>query len=907
MRGLTGLGLVLAACVLGALAACSSDGVADSPGFVAPGKEDDAGADAASPGRIGKGPSRGAAVAVSEDDAVLVVTNRNAGSVSVLTMAYEAGAPKATKVDVDLGAGSEPWQVALSPDGDTAWVVLRRDQALVEITNLRTAPKAARRAETGSEPTSVALSPTATRAYVANWVDGTVSVFSTATMSLEKTFDLNPALVATGALGEVTSRAALAHPRSLVVTNDGDGDEDDETVWATEYFASPIEQAATDGSNADTSKGGLVYRVATGTGAVSTVRLAPLADVGFADENGKPSGCFPNQLQSIALAGKFAYVVSVCASPKGPTGPKVTTTACTTAADCTGLVSPVCAKVDASSASTVCIDTASVRTTTQPVVSVVDTETGKEVEGAATNLNARFRDLYDAAKLADDASRRYPLVADDLAFVPDTTIGYVSANGADAVFRVRFDALTGKVSEVGSPAAPFIDLAPKDAPADAQGKNPVGVAVSRTGKGLLFATNDVSRNVSVVDLNVQALAGDKAAPIVFAAAAKPEPGSAEARVLAGKRFFDTGTGRWSLKGQAWGACQSCHVDGLTDNVTWHFARGPRQSTSLDGSYSKKDPKDRRVFNWTAIFDEVADFEGNTRGVSGGVGAIVKTAGPPASNVDRINAANPAGTGTSHAGLNGSAALLADTSNPLGLPEGEASALEDWARVEEYVRTIRAPRAPKNLDATKVAAGRALFAQKNCQGCHGGDKWTVSRVSWAPSPTVNAGLKTTSWGDGATTAGFPAALFPAQTPENRLLRFDSGNAAALDQIQCALRPVGTFGLAEPGVGVAEVRVNMTAKAQGDEPDGRGYNPPSLLGMATGAPYLHAGNARTLEALFGDTFRSHHQALAVNFLDPSDTQAASQRDALVQFVLSIDDAAETVGLPPLGPKGGDLCVP
>jgi hypothetical protein len=47
--------------------------------------------------------------------------------------------------------------------------------------------------------------------------------------------------------------------------------------------------------------------------------------------------------------------------------------------------------------------------------------------------------------------------------------------------------------------------------------------------------------------------------------------------------------------------------------------------------------------------------------------------------------------------------------------------------------------------------------------------------------------------------------------------------------------------------------------------------------------------------------------VNFLDPSDGQAAAQREALVQFVLSIDHRTDAVALSPLGPKGGDLCAP
>ena len=64
----------------------------------------------------------------------------------------------------------------------------------------------------------------------------------------------------------------------------------------------------------------------------------------------------------------------------------------------------------------------------------------------------------------------------------------------------------------------------------------------------------------------------------------------------------------ALAGAGWGSCAACHIDGLTDNVTWYFARGPRQSTSLDGSFDSANGDDQRIFNWTAIFDEVADFD-----------------------------------------------------------------------------------------------------------------------------------------------------------------------------------------------------------------------------------------------------------------------------------------------------------
>src|SRR5439155_26669543 len=156
-----------------------------------------------------------------------------------------------------------------------------------------------------------------------------------------------------------------------------------------------------------------------------------------------------------------------------------------------------------------------------------------------------------------------------------------------------------------------IDPAPAAFAADKKGQNPIGLSVAHTNTGFAWATSEVTRNLTGIDLNVQAVAGGAAAPAVFASSALPAAGSEGDKILKGKRFFNTGLARWSLKAQGWGACQSCHSDGLTDNVTWYFARGPRQSISLDGSFSSKDPHDQRIFNWTAIFDEISDFELNT--------------------------------------------------------------------------------------------------------------------------------------------------------------------------------------------------------------------------------------------------------------------------------------------------------
>src|SRR5438093_745946 len=89
-------------------------------------------------------------------------------------------------------------------------------------------------------------------------------------------------------------------------------------------------------------------------------------------------------------------------------------------------------------------------------------------------------------------------------------------------------------------------------------------------------------------------------------------------------------GRMSDTG--WGSCYSCHVNGLTDSVTWMFADGPRQAISMQSTFTFGDvvimngaPKlpesHQRALNWSAVRDEVQDFTRNVRAVSGGGGLI----------------------------------------------------------------------------------------------------------------------------------------------------------------------------------------------------------------------------------------------------------------------------------------------
>jgi hypothetical protein len=150
--------------------------------------------------------------------------------------------------------------------------------------------------------------------------------------------------------------------------------------------------------------------------------------------------------------------------------------------------------------------------------------------------------------------------------------------------------------------------------------------------------------------------------------------------------------------------------------------------------------------------------------------------------------------------------------------------------------------------------------------------------------------------------------PAQTPTAQMMRYNGTKPSDFDTLLCVLRPVGTYGIAEPEVGILEVRSrDMVTPAMGNDPDVKGFNIPSLLNVGANAPYFHGGQARTLEAVLSDLFKGHHQALNPTFLDAADPKRAEKVQQLIQFLLSIDEDQEPIAIPPLGPDGGVLCAP
>ena len=324
-------------------------------------------------------------------------------------------------------------------------------------------------------------------------------------------------------------------------------------------------------------------------------------------------------------------------------------------------------------------------------------------------------------------------------------------------------------------------------------------------------------------------------------------------------------------------------------MTWSFAAGPRQTISLDGQYATGNPSDMRALNWTAIFDETHDFEGNTRGASGGKGAIQRADGTPVASPAGAPApfaqitVEDATTVENHQGLNGSMKHLVNTPAICG----NTKTCPDWNQIDDYIRTIKSPRGVV-ASTTDVEAGRAIFEDGGCQKCHSGPKWTTSSTFYQPQIFTGALPTRVFEAQRAFTTAKSAVLLkalPANTNKdaNLVAGDDSTGTPALRRQACNLRDVGTFAAAG---GSDEKRANGT-EAQGKN----GYNPPSLLGLALGAPYFHHGAAITLPDVFDAARFSQHLTAG----NPNFTLSTVEKAQLVAFLLSIDEATPLFNIP------------
>lgn len=902
----------------------------------------------------------GGAVVLSFDERIAVATNRGEGFVTVFSLKPERG-PEHLVVKttvLDVGADSEPWAAVIGADDDSAFVILRKPQELIRIDHLRSNPTVFPTSiALGSEPMGIAISPTGKLLFVANWGEGTLSTIFASEFRAGASLDLNDSLRATGSVGEVASRLALAHPRALAITDDGDQDDDDETLYATEFFSQATPGAKNDPDSVDSNRQGFVYPVSVGLGQLErAIPISPVSATGFADSDGHMTSCFPNQLFAAAAEGDRLYVTSMCTSPRGP--------------------------LDKQGDST-----ANFKTLLHPAVFAIDT-TFDSASGARVNeelpkegrlLTQELQAAYDADAAAGSPTPnpRMPLIPNDLAFGKSSKAGtsaFVLALGADALFRLGYDR-EHQPTSIGSPERRYVRGLPHEG-------NAIGLAVSRRSKQpFALVLSDVAQKLSVVDLKLEETAAksDSMPAASRAAAMRDTPANR------GRALFATGLGVWSLQGAAWSSCESCHPGGGSDGVTWYFSRGPRRTTSAINTYEKgKDQPGRRMLLWGANVDEIHDVEVIVRTVSGGSGAMLweyppdekpsndcrlvydgKT--PPAPKPgSEICSTGAKRTSRLLNGLNGSLSSVVGDGGGCGPAAStcDNTAKQEWNDIDAFIRTLRVPRRPTNLEPGRVKAGRELFEKAGCGNCHGGSHWTVSKLFYVPSleengdaasigrdtvpllgrlreskytvpdelarlnpPAYNSlpadcsEAKCASFRTPAQSAsdagklnllyGDPTLYPEKPKPEAEAAALaDASKTAANDQIRCALRDVGTFpssgtmGVA-PSTGTAalEVRANMSDPAQGKD----GFNVPSLFGLAVGAPYFHAGNARSLEELFDDNFSAHHQSIDGSFLSRRDADQDPDRDEnihnLILFLLSID---EEMTPPGEVPAAYDFCV-
>jgi len=639
-------------------------------------------------------PSHSTTIALTSNDRVLVVVNREANTVSILRVRNALGYDVQVKL-AEIGVGLEPRCVVISPNDKEAYVTngISGTVSVVSLEQYRVL----KTIQVGVEPRGCALTPNGTWLYVANHTSGTISIINTALRAVVQTVNLG------------------RHPTAVAVTNDGDNNDLDERVFITQIFAELIPNGPGEGFNL--GKRGVVQSFpVVNPNAITKITLAPLADSGFTSDRTKfcplipgnegihppdktdaifcpdpnatvandtitknPQGVYPNQLLSAVIRGNRLWLPNIGAQPE-----------------------PV-ERFD---------------TNVQALVYAVDTQALAEVHNEAVNLNKQIASEPVPANPANSLGR---LFGNDLVAIDASRGGkrfLIVSRGGNYVLRASLD-VNGK-----------LDIqAPNDVVRFQTGNLPSGVTMSKTDGGRRgYANNEANFSVTAMDLDTNTVIARD-----IASSEPPAPGSLEHSVMLGKVAFFTALGipdngifdkdirnivplhfRGKQSKDAWSSCGSCHPDGLSDGVTWYFGTGPRQTKPLDGMFAKDNPSDQALLNWSAVRGSNTDFNNNSRATQGGCGFASDITDP----------------GNCIAKGSTAAANLAIYDH--GIATGGSDALD--VQTLWIFAAVRPLLQPKPTNTAALLNGRAIFTTY-CASCHGGAKWTKSQIFHRDNPAA----------------------------------------------------------------------------------------------------------------------------------------------------------------------------
>ena len=777
-------------------------------------------------------PTRSTTIALTSDEQRLVVVNREANSVSIIRVKNANGKDVSNKID-EIRVGEEPRCVAIHPS-DRAAYVTNAISGTISVVNLNQRRVVAE-LEVGTEPRGCALTPDGSLLYVTNHTEGTVSIIDTSR-------PLGPVVLADKV--QVGGR-----PWAIAITDD--------TVFVTDAFAElnpdfsdPIFDG--NGEARDLGKQGVVHAFPVGNGnpSITKIVLKPLADSGFT----------ANRISPNNFCGAAAHSLIFCPDPNDINDP-------INVADPQG-VFPNQLTSGLIRGNRLYLPNIGSQpeppeffnTNVQALVYNVDTSTLKEVPAEHVNLNNQIK--VETAQPPPSLDRTF---GNDLVAIDGNSAGdrfVIVCRGGNQVFRATLDA-SGTL-DILNAAKTRVDCRLQT------GNLPSGVAMRHDGTRA-YANNEA--NFSVTSMNTDDCLTLK---LDISSSDPPAPGSLQHNVLVGKVAFFTAFGipdngfqgtdirdiiprnfKDKMSKDAWSSCGSCHLDGLTDGTTHIFGTGPRQTRSLDAMFDKQNPSDQELMNWSAVRGSNTDFNTNSRVNQGGCG-FASDNFDPGQCFNKVNNMPP-GPNT--------------IANPAiydhGITQGGSDALD--AQTLWIFAAVRPLHQPPPVDAAARDRGRDVFANPllddgtSCATCHGGVKWTKSQIFHRDNPA-------------AIAQNGPAIDPGVSNTANEFKSFTCTGATGSLTFKY-LEKVGTFDPNNP----LEIRDNAAAAiALGAD----GFNVPSLLSINYSAPYLHRGQAQTLE----EVFPLHGLAPDGELFPPTKTiantlSAAEQADLIV-FLKSID---------------------